>query len=150
MTSSATPSADTSAVATPGLLRRLMALLYDLLVIAGIWVFSTFIITAFNQMESIDAGTWWFRTFLLSAYAGYFVGLWRRNGQTLGMMAWRMVLEREDGSHLRWRDTVKRALLAPLSMAALGLGYVWIWVDRNKRSWHGRLSGTRIRLRPKL
>ena len=31
-----------------------------------------------------------------------------------------------------------------LSLLALGLGYLWVWIDPQGLSWHDRLSGTRL------
>jgi uncharacterized RDD family membrane protein YckC len=36
-----------------------------------------------------------------------------------------------------------------VSLAALGLGYFWIWIDRERLAWHDRWSGTRVVVVPK-
>jgi uncharacterized RDD family membrane protein YckC len=36
-----------------------------------------------------------------------------------------------------------------VSVAALGLGYFWIWIDRDRLAWHGRWSGTKVVVLPK-
>ncbi|MEJ1377571.1 MAG: RDD family protein, partial [Candidatus Sedimenticola sp. (ex Thyasira tokunagai)] len=33
---------------------------------------------------------------------------------------------------------------AIISWLALGLGFLWLLVDRKNRTWHDRLSGTRL------
>ena len=38
---------------------------------------------------------------------------------------------------------------ACVSLAALGLGYFWIWIDRERLAWHDRWSGTRVVVLPK-
>jgi uncharacterized RDD family membrane protein YckC len=39
---------------------------------------------------------------------------------------------------------VRRLAAAALSWLALGLGWLWILVDPQRRAWHDRLSGTRV------
>ena len=68
--------------------------------------------------------------------------------QTLGMVAWRLRLERVDGSLPRWPDVPKRLAAATLSLLPAGLGWWWMLVDRERLAWHDRLSGTRIVLTP--
>jgi len=38
---------------------------------------------------------------------------------------------------------------ACVSIAALGFGYWWIWVDRERLAWHDRWSGTTVVVLPK-
>ena len=37
-----------------------------------------------------------------------------------------------------------RLLAALLSWGLLGLGFLWVLVDRNRLAWHDHLSGTRL------
>lgn len=61
-------------------------------------------------------------------------------GQTIGMLAWRLRLD-TDGVF-----TLRKALLRfcgeLLSIASVGLGYFWIWIDKDRRSWSDILSGS--------
>jgi uncharacterized RDD family membrane protein YckC len=65
------------------------------------------------------------------------------------MAAWRLRVEREDGALLTWTDTLRRLAAAVLSLLPLGLGYVWLFVDPGRRTWHDRLSRTRVIVLPK-
>jgi uncharacterized RDD family membrane protein YckC len=65
------------------------------------------------------------------------------------MVAWRLRVERTDGSFLTWRDALIRLGGACVSFVALGLGYWWIWIDRDRLAWHDRWSGTRVVVVPK-
>lgn len=97
---------------------------------------------------------------LLSVF-GFFCVFWIKDGQTLGMQAWRIKLvpapQGEDAGisnvqHSK-RVTLPRAILrccaACLSLACLGLGYLWCLFDPQRRYWHCRLSGTQLILLPK-
>lgn len=89
------------------------------------------------------------RLMILFCLVGFFSFFWLKNGQTLGMQAWRIQLVRSDGSQLALSHCVIRCLAATLSASLLGLGYLWCLVDRNHRYWHDYLSGTELRLLPK-
>jgi uncharacterized RDD family membrane protein YckC len=65
------------------------------------------------------------------------------------MTAWRLQLERSDGGRITWTDVLKRLAGACISFFALGLGYFWIWIDRDRLAWHDRWSRTRIVVLPK-
>jgi uncharacterized RDD family membrane protein YckC len=86
---------------------------------------------------------------LLAAIVFYFGWSWTRSGQTVGMIAWRLRLERADGSLLDWKQSITRMAAATVSLAAAGLGYFWIWIDRDKLAWHDRWTDTRVVVLPK-
>jgi uncharacterized RDD family membrane protein YckC len=60
------------------------------------------------------------------------------------MKAWRMRVVRADGTALRWRDAVVRFAWAVPSLAAAGLGLLWMVFDRDRMALHDRLSRTRV------
>jgi len=84
---------------------------------------------------------------LLTIY-GFFSWFWLKNGQTLGMQAWRLKLVRLDDGDLTFKDALLRCIAASFSVACLGLGYLWRWIDRDGLYWHDRLSSTRLTLIP--
>ena len=138
---------------TAGLLRRLGALFYDSLLLAALLMVLTACFLPLTGGEAIDATAnplleWVYRAVLLAAVALYFGIPWTRRGQTLGMVAWRLRLERDDGSLPRWPDVPKRLAAATLSLLPAGLGWWWMLVDRERLAWHDRLSGTRVVLVP--
>ncbi len=69
---------------------------------------------------------------------------WLKSGQTLGMQAWKIKLEAANGGPVTPRMVALRLLSALVSLAPAGLGYWWALVDREGRTWHDRLSGTRL------
>ena len=137
-----------------GVLRRFGAMLYDSLLVVALMMLLT---AAFLPLTHGEAILWSrfplialaynaARVVLVFAFFGLF---WTLRGQTLGMAAWRMRVEREDGRLLDWSDALKRCAGAAVSLLALGLGYFWIWIDRDKLAWHDRWSGTRVIVLPK-
>ena len=60
------------------------------------------------------------------------------------MRAWRLMVVRNDGNRLQLRDALARFAAAALSWTAVGAGFLWSLLDREKLTWHDRLSGTRL------
>ncbi len=79
----------------------------------------------------------------------FFSWFWLKNGQTLGMQAWRIKLVDFDGAQPKAGRIAIRCLGALLSAACLGLGYLWSLLDSKGRYWHDYLSGTELVLLPK-
>lgn len=79
----------------------------------------------------------------------FFCFFWMRGGQTLGMQTWRLQLENPNGDAVNLKHCALRSLGALLSFATAGLGYFWIWFDRDNRAWPDILSGTQVVHRPK-
>ena len=136
------------------LLRRLGAMLYDALLLAALLMLATGIALVATGGEAIRGDThplleWIYRALLIALTLGFFGLFWTRSGQTLGMAAWRIKAERDDGALLTWRDSAVRLAAAALSWLPAGLGFLWMLVDRDRKTWHDRLSHTRIVRLPK-
>lgn len=128
--------------AVPGLIRRLAAIFYDIWLIAAIWMLGVTVDTFIGAgSEGSHLGL---QLYAIASTAGFFAWFWMHGGQTLGMRAWRLKLLSLDGTNVSMRQSLIRFAGALLSMLALGLGYLWIMIDRDGMSWHDRLSGTRL------
>jgi len=141
-----TMQVDINNAAHPNLWRRLAAIFYDSWLVAGIWLVGTTADTlARAQLGLGTSGSHLaLQIFWLAAPALFFGWFWTHGGQTLGMRAWRLKLLDRDGAPVTWWQSLRRYLGAWLSLLVLGLGYLWIWVDRDQLAWHDRLSGTRL------
>lgn len=129
--------------------RRLMAMVYDTFLVFALLLCAGGIVFAIRGGVAPPSNTSWYSLYLAGVAVAFFIGFWTHGGQTLGMRAWRLRLENNDGSHVTWRTALKRLGLACVSLAVLGCGFLIVVVDPEKRTWHGRRSGTRIRLQPK-
>ena len=143
-----------TAVTRAGLLRRLGAMIYDGLLLLALLMVTTALFLPFTGGEAISphdtpALEYAYRGVLLLVVVGFHGLFWTRRGQTLGMASWRLRVEREDGRLLGWGDTLRRLAWAVVSWLPLGLGYLWILADPQRRAWHDRLSGTRVVVVPK-
>lgn len=136
-----------------GLLRRFAAILYDTLLIFACLVMLAILSTTFLGGESVYAGG----PKYVMAYNGarfliiylFFVLYWTRIGRTLGMQSWGLQLEPGKGGRVSLSQANIRFFAALLSWAPAGLGFLWQLWDRDKLTWHDRLSGTRLVYYPK-
>lgn len=117
--------------APAGLLRRLAALFYDLLLAIALAFVATFAMLPLSRGEAILSSTQGFlghayhALLALLAFA-YFGWSWTRSGQTLGMRAWRIRLEPAAGGRLTWTESLIRFLLGTglAWLAAIGAWYL--------------------------
>ena len=128
----------------PGVARRLASGLYELLIVCAVVLIATFPFIALVG----DATAGW-RRHLLQAWVlfvvgAYLVWFWTRGGQTLAMKTWRIKLVRDDGGTVSTGRALHRYLLAVLGLAAVGLGFVWAFFDRDRQFLHDRLAGTAL------
>ena len=82
----------------------------------------------------------------LFSFFGYF---WTRTGQTLGMQVWHIRIQNTDNSSITWGQALMRFFMAGISFSCLGMGYLWILLDKKKRSWHCLFSDTEVVRIPK-
>ncbi len=130
-----------------GLFRRLGALFYDGLLILALWFVLTALLLPFTGGEAMpERGPWhWAYQALLGLSAlAFFLGFWRKGGQTLGMRAWRLRLVDEAGQTPTVRAMLVRALWAIPSWGLLGLGVLALYLDPKRRALQDRMSGTRL------
>jgi uncharacterized RDD family membrane protein YckC len=125
-----------------GILRRLAAIGYDSLLLAGVLSLYTGAVLALRGGRAVEPNTAWYSLSLLIVVFCFFGWFWTHGGQTLGMAAWRIRLATVDGSRLRWRHALVRYLAAWLSLLPAGLGFLWSCVDGERRAWHDIVSGT--------
>lgn len=134
--------------------RRLAAITYDLVLLTGVLVMASALVTlpiglalgpeAADVVFRSPAFRWPFFLYCVGVLAGFHLWFWTHGGQTLGMKTWRIRVVREDGAALTLRDAVARYGAALLSLLPLGLGFWWAAVDRDGLAWHDRLSRTRL------
>ncbi len=126
------------------LIRRMAALAYDALLLVGPLSCATLLALMLRGGRAFDAHDPWFSGYLVLVCILFFGWFWRHGGQTLGMKAWRIKLVTYDSTPPSWGQVFTRCLVGLLSFAAAGLGFFWILIDRQGRSWHDRASATLI------
>jgi len=83
---------------------------------------------------------------LFGAYAFAF-WLWR--GTTIGGIVFNLKVVRLDGRPVDAATAAVRTLVAFLSVAALGLGFLWCLWDDERQTWHDKVAGTVVVRVPK-
>ena len=74
----------------------------------------------------------------------YNTAMWAWRGTTVGGMICRVRLVRTDGRALAPQDGVVRGVASVVSIAFLGLGWIWAAWDEKRQSWHDRAAGTYV------
>ena len=148
---------DISNAPNAGVLKRLAAMFYDLLLLFGV-LFTATLIPALLFSEpthqNASGDTVYevptamtgplFQVYLICVIAIFFSWFWHKQGQTLGMQAWKIKLLSQDNQLPSLTQCIIRLLGATLSLLCLGMGYWWLWIDKDKLTWHDRWSKTKV------
>ena len=126
--------------------RRLLALFYDLLLIAGILLSFTLLIVIINggAISSFLGGNLILLSYFLISFI-FYVYFWRFNdGQTLGMQAWKIKLVADDNQAISIKSMLQRLVLGLLFGSIAGLNFFVILFRSDKKSLNDIFSKTRI------
>ncbi|MGO2497093.1 MAG: RDD family protein [Vibrio litoralis] len=145
-----------------GFLRRLAAIFYDALIIIAVEMIAVGIVIA--TMEAllsqgiisygsyIDASdllnhhpVWsiLFHGYVVFVWVGFLSFFWVK-GQTLGMRAWKLRVQNEDGSNIRFAQSLIRA-----ATSLFGLGNITVLFDSEKRALQDMWSKCQVVHLPK-
>ena len=127
-----------------GLARRALSALYDLLLVAALLLIVTFPFLALVGDASHGLRRNLLQFYVLVVAGAYFIPFWALGGQTLAMKTWRIRLAMADGSRPGMRVAIKRYVMALLSLALAGAGFLWALFDRDRQFLHDRICGTRL------
>jgi len=132
------------------LLRRIGAMLYDALLILALLFLATIPFIALRGGEPVEPGSNLpYQITLAVIIFTFFVGFWSRSGRTLGMQSWGLRAETSDGQIPSVGQASIRFSASILSWLPVGLGFLWQLWDKEKLTWHDRISGTRLMHYPK-
>ncbi|MCL2590508.1 MAG: RDD family protein [Betaproteobacteria bacterium] len=141
-------------VGLAGLRRRLVGMLYELVLLVGILAVGFLLpwMLLFSQLGLKNPPAWmgWLELLHVLALLGaYFVYSWHRLGQTLAMRTWRLRVVAANGNKLSWGRAFLRYVLAWPSVLCFGVGILWAFFDLDNLFLHDRLAGTRVVVLPK-
>jgi len=138
---------------------RLLALFYDFWPVLALWLLVSVAFTLgytfvgqHGPRENIAPFSWlqWLLWLCCWMVTGCYATIsWKRGGQTLGMRPWRLHLRSANEKPLTWRALWLRYLVGTLSLMCAGCGLLWALCDRQRLSWHDRISGTYLVRLPK-
>jgi len=126
------------------LTRRFAACVYELLLLTAIWLVSAAVFV--GLLGNAESG--WKRLALQLALwlvaGAYFVWCWHKKGQTLAAQTWKIKLVNTQNETPSFQCAVIRYALASASLMALGLGFIWAFLDKDQLFLHDRLLKTRL------
>ena len=142
-----------------GFRRRMASWLYDALLAIAVYMtagavsfliislmvnFALFDLQGYQHLSDAITNTYWLlwpnELWKLAWVAFFFVWFWSKSGQTLGMKAWRIRVQNQNGTRITKTTGIKRLL-----PTLLGLGNFAVLVDRkNKLSLQDRLTDTEV------
>ena len=125
-----------------GLFRRLAAIVYDLFLLFALFILVGFAGVLVTGGEANDSLL--FKVAVLLVPLGFYGYFWRKTGQTLGMLAWKIRVQTLQGQPVNLKQTLLRLLGGLLSWSFLGLGHLWLFFDKEKRTWPDLLSRTQV------
>ncbi len=122
--------------------RRLLAMLYDTIILLGLLMLASAVALPFGNTEKVALRDFWFTLWLLFVCFAYLGGCWRYGGMTVGMRAWRIKLVNDNDQPVSWPGCLLRFFVGVLSVSAFGLGILWALVDKKNRGWHDLAART--------
>lgn len=108
------------------LFRRAAAMSYDGLLLIAVLAIATGIAVSLTGNESISAGNPLFTSYLFIVCFAFFAWFWTHGGQTLGMRAWKIRLQRFDGSSITLWQALLRFITGLPAWLSVMLGIVII------------------------
>ena len=130
-----------------GFLKRVLALVYDSLLIGAIVLVLSLLLVFVNGGYPESGSFVSFIQFFILVFAGpiFYSYFWIANkGQTTGMQAWKIQLVTVDETELNIKKTMLRCLISTISFACFGVGYLWILYDKDNLSWSDILTKTKV------
>ena len=130
-----------------GFLKRILALVYDSLLIGAIVLVLSLLLVFVNGGYPKSGSFVSFIQFFILVFAGpiFYSYFWLANkGQTTGMQAWKIKLVSMDETELNIKQIMLRCLISTISFVCFGLGYFWILYDKNNLSWSDILTKTKV------
>jgi len=123
-----------------GILRRLGAFAYDFILLLAVLFLMTAILMPVSR-GFISPANIFFKIYILLTIFIFFGWFWVHGGQTLGMRAWKIRVELEDGHNLGWSQALLRFILAVLTF---GAGLLWCLWDAKYRALYDVLAKTHV------
>jgi len=114
---------------------------YDAMIVLAIWLLTLFVGVAIHNGAVVGP---FVQSVLFVELFAFFAYFWVSRGQTVGMLAWNLRLETDTGVALRPAQALLRFIGALLAFATLGVGYLWMYVDPDRRTWPDMLSKSRV------
>jgi uncharacterized RDD family membrane protein YckC len=125
--------------------QRLGAFLFDLLLFFIVLMIATFLLSSFSKQSIVSSRGMLaaFYVLALALFAGNFVLLAGRAGQTIGKRLVGIRIIRENGEPVGFVNVLLRHYVG-YTLSALGgfLGFIWVVWDPKHQGWHDKIART--------
>ncbi len=130
--------------------RRLVSLLYEVLVILALTIFLFVLpVALFSGVSHRMPGPLLLWLYLFLLLGSYFIWCWVKASQTLAMKTWRLwVVDAGTAGPLRPLQALVRYGMGWIFWPT-GLAFLWSFLDPDGQFLHDRIAGTRILYEPK-
>ena len=126
--------------------KRLLALIYDGLVVGALILISGLVASVIVQGE---APAWLTQMLIVLFVGGYFWWSWSHGGKTAGMRAWCLRLVGLEGETITNDVAFKRLVWCVMTLAPTGITLFTGWLSPIGQTVYDRLSNTRVVAEPK-
>lgn len=132
-----------------GFWRRFAALVYDALLVTAILLLYTAVAlfaTGGRAIvpQNVGHGVLLYYAGEVFLIAGYYALSCHLTGHTLGMRAWRLRVQRPDGTRMSFAQALLRFAVSMIAWLPFGLGVLWLHVDPQNLALQDRLSASRV------
>lgn len=124
------------------LLRRMLAFLYDCLLLVAILFIVTGVAVLLNNTQPLSFLIQLLLVFVVGFV--YFSWFWRRDGRTLGLQAWKLHVKSDNNEMLTWKQCAIRYISGIL---CFGVTYLPIVFRTDRKALHDLLSNSNISFR---
>lgn len=132
--------------------RLFLSIIYDTIILMALIFIAAqwFPLIPDHLQQRIDV-TVFKQTYIITICFLYFALSWRHGGQTIGMKSWRIkcVDENDISQAISWKQSMIRFCVAIISWLVVGLGFIWLYLNSQNRTWHDMASSTQLIILPK-
>lgn len=128
----------------PSFFRHLAAIFYDAILLLAILFFATALILPLNSGEAYRSNQIFFPLYLFFTGFIFFGWFWTHGGQTLGLRCWKIKVTSAANQPITWKKAFIRYITAIFSWSCLGMGFLWVFFNSERLTWHDILSDTQL------
>jgi uncharacterized RDD family membrane protein YckC len=123
-----------------GFFPRFIAYVIDIVILMVVYVVLSLVLAAVLG----DSGASIASLLLAIISIVYIVYFWISTGQTPGKKIMGLKVVATDGSKLTVVKAITRLVGYAISGAILYLGFLWIFIDKDKQGWHDKIASTYV------
>jgi uncharacterized RDD family membrane protein YckC len=110
----------------------------------GVLFALTALLLTLNKGEAFAPGSFYYDLALILASLFFFTWFWTHGGQTLGMRAWKIRIEKVNGQACDARTALTHMMVGSLLGSVFGIGWLYAFFNPNRRALQDVLCGTRV------